>query len=324
MTVATLTRRSLGIAVVALPLALPRIARAAGRVRIGYQKNGALVILRQQRRLDPLNLAVEWVEFTSGPPMLEALNAGAVDFGATGDTPPIFAQAAGADLLYVGAQPIAGTNQAILVRADSPIRTLADLRGKRIAFTKGSSAHNTIIRALALTGLKLSDIQHVNLQPADAGAAFRGGALDAWVIWDPFFAIAEQEPTTRVLTTSEGVAPSNSFFLAGRAFAKREPGTVAALLDAINGAAAWAHANPDDLARTLSDVTGVPLPIQRVAALRGVYAVQPMDDAIVAQQQAIADTFAGLRILPSRIDVRAAVWRPENWRPEQQQAGANP
>ena len=314
MTTLNLSRRSLGAATLAL--ALPSLARAAGRVRIGYQKNGSLVIVRQQRLLEPVGLAVEWVEFTSGPPLLEALNAGAIDFGATGDTPPIFAQAAGADLLYVGGQPVDGANQAILVRADSPVRVLADLRGKRVAFTKGSSAHNMVVQALARAGLKPADVQPVNLQPPDAGAAFRNGALDAWAIWDPFFAIAELEPTTRVLTTAKGVAPSNSFFLASRSFTEREPGTVLALLDAINAAAGWAQANPEALAQTLADITGVPLPAQRVAAPRGVYAVQPMNDAIIAQQQAIADTFAALRVIPARVDVRAAVWRPERLRAE--------
>lgn len=310
----TISRRSLGLAAAAL--AAPSFAHAEERVRIGYQKNGALVILRQQRRLEALGLAVDWVEFTSGPPMLEALNAGAIDFGATGDTPPIFAQAAGAGLLYVGAQPVSGANQAILVRADSPIRTIADLRGKRVAFTKGSSAHNMAVRALATAGLKPSDVQHVNLQPPDAGAAFRSGALDAWVIWDPFFAITEQEPTTRVLTTGVGIAPSNSFFLASRDFTQRAPGTIAALLKAINGVADWARANPEALAQALSDLTGVPMPAQRVSAARGVYAVQPLDATIVAQQQAIADSFAALRIIPARIDVAQAVWQPPQQRAE--------
>lgn len=310
-----LTRRGLGAA--ALVLAFPNLARAAGRVRIGYQKNGSLAIMRQQRRLEQ-GLAVEWVEFSSGPPLLEALNAGAVDFGATGDTPPIFAQAAGADLLYVGGQPLSGANEAVLVPASSPIRTPADLRGKRVAFTKGSSAHYMAVQVLASAGLKPSDIQHVNLQPADAGAAFRSGALDAWAVWDPFFAIAEAEPTTRVLTTAEKVAPSNSFFLASRRFTEREPGTVLALLDAINATADWARANPEELAQTLAGITGVPLPAQRVSAARGAYAVQPVDEAIIARQQSVADTFAALRVIPARIDVRAAVWRPERPRAEAQ------
>ena len=303
-----LTRRAFGGGIAAL--ALPAVSRAATRVRIGYQKNGSLVIVRQQRRLEPLGIAAEWVEFASGPPMLEALNAGAVDFAATGDMPPIFAQAAGADLLYVGAQPLPGGNEAILVRDGGPVHTLADLKGRRFAFTKGSSAHNMALKALARAGLAPADIQYVNLQPSDAGAAFRAGAIDAWSIWDPFYAIAEQDPGTRVLTNAVGLAPSNSFFLASRSFATREPASVQTLLDAINGAAEWARANPEPLAQVLSEVTGVPLPAQRVSAARGTYAVQPMDDAIIAQQQSIADTFTGLHILPSRIDIRAAVWRP--------------
>jgi sulfonate transport system substrate-binding protein len=306
----SLSRRSLAGAALLLPAfgALGH-ARAAVPLRIGYQKNGSLVIVRQQNGLKALPAAVEWVEFTSGPPILEALNAGAIDFCATGDTPPIFAQAAGADVIYVGGQPIVGTNSAILVRQDSPIRTLADLRGKRVAYTKGSSAHNFVVQALASVGMKPADIQSVFLQPADAGAAFRNGSLDAWAIWDPFYAIAAADPGVRVLTTAEGVAPTNSFFLARRAFADQNPALVLAVLDAINVAAAWVRAHPEELAEIMAQVTGVPLAAQRVAAPRGVYAVQPMDQAIIARQQAIADSFADLKIIPARIDIRSAVWK---------------
>ena len=250
------------------------------------------------------------MEFSSGPPILEALNAGAIDFCATGDTPPIFAQAAGAALVYVGGQPSPGTNSAILVKQDLPIHSIADLRGKRVAYTKGSSAHNFVVRALASAGMTPADIQSVWLQPPEAGAAFRSGALDAWVIWDPFFAIAAAEPGTRVLTTALGVAPSNSFFLARRAFADQNPALILSTLDAINAAADWAHSHPNDLASVMAQVTGVPLAAEKVAAPRGVYAVQPMDEKIIAQQQAIADSFAALKIIPARIDIRSAVWNP--------------
>ena len=302
-----LTRRSILAASAGL-LAMPAVGRAATAVRIGYQKNGALVIVRQQRLLEQKGIAAEFVEFPSGPPLLEALNAGAVDFGATGDTPPIFAQAAGSELVYVGAQPLSGINEAVLVRADGPVKTLADLRGRRLAFTKGSSAHNVVVKVLAKAGLKPSDVQPVYLQPPDAGAAFRSGALDAWSIWDPFYAIAQQDPATKVLTTAEGIAPSNSFFLASRSFADKQADTVVQLLHTINEAAAWASANPEPLAQLLSAVTGVPIAPQRVSAARGAYAVQPLDDRIVAQQQEIVDSFAALRIIPAKLDVRAAVW----------------
>ena len=295
-------------------LAMPAIGQAASTVRIGYQKNGSLVIVRQQRLLEQKGMAAEFVEFPSGPPLLEALNAGAVDFGATGDTPPIFAQAAGSELVYVGAQPISGANEAVLVRTDGPVQSLADLRGRRLAFTKGSSAHNVAVKVLAEAGLKPADVQAVYLQPPDAGAAFRSGALDAWCIWDPFYAIAQQDPANKVLTTAEGIAASNSFFLASRGFANKQADTVLQLLQTINDAATWAKANPEPLAQLMSTVTGVPIEPQRVSAARGVYAVQPMDDRIVAQQQEIVDSFTALRIIPSKVDVRAAVWK-RSWQP---------
>jgi sulfonate transport system substrate-binding protein len=303
------TRRSLALG--ASVLLLPRLGRAAAQtVRIGYQKNGSLVLVRQQDRLKPMNVAADWVEFNSGPPMLEALAAGAVDFGAVGDTPPIFAQAAGSPLLYVGGQPISGANEAILVKKDSPIQSVSALRGRRLAFTKGSSAHAMVVNILAAAGIKPSEVQPVYLQPPDAGAAFRTGAVDAWGIWDPFYAIAQMEPTTRVPTTAENAAPSNSFFMASRRFVEQQLDTLSSLLQAINAAAAWASSHPEDLAQTLAAVTGVPLAAQRVAAGRGVYAVQPMNDAIIARQQAIADLFATLQIIPEKLDIRAIVWAP--------------
>ena len=305
-----LSRRAFGAALGAVVLAAPHIARAAGTVRIGYQKNGSLALLRHQDRLRELGLAAEWLEFASGPPLLEALNAGAVDFGAVGDTPPIFAQAAGSDLVYVGGQPNSGANEAILALKGGPVKTVADLRGKRVAFTKGSSSHAMMLLVLAANGMTPADIQPVYLQPPDAAAAFRSGALDAWSVWDPFFAVAQREPTTLVVTTGEGVAPTNAFFMASRKFALAQPATIVALLGAINASADWARANPEPLAQALSSITGVPLEAERIAAPRGLYAVQPMDDAIIARQQGIADQFARMHIIPQRIDVRAIVWTP--------------
>ena len=289
-------------------------ALAGEVVRIGYQKNGSFVILRKQATLEalfgPRGIGVQWSEFGAGPPLLEALNAGAIDVGATGDTPPIFAQAAGAEFVYAGAQPLPGDNQAVIVRAGGPVTTLADLKGRRVAYTRGSSAHNLVLRVLDRAGLTPGDIQSVPMAPPDAAAAFRSGAVDAWAIWDPFLAIAQQDAATRVLISSSEVAPTNNFILARRSWAAGAPDRLRAVLDAINDAATWAAANPDALAVLMTDVTGVPLAAQRLAAPRGVYVVRPMDDGVVAQQQAIADSFAKLRIIPGRIEVRRAVWVP--------------
>ena len=306
----TLSRRALITAAILAPSA----ARAAVPLRIGYQKNGALLILKQQRGLEPVlapaGVAVEWFEFSSGPPMLEALNAGGIDFAATGDTPPIFAQAAGTDLLYVAYQPVPGRNSAILVRDDGPIRTLADLKGRRVAFTKGSSAHNVVIQVLRRAGLDYRDITPAFLAPADAAAAFRQGAIDAWAIWDPFYALAERDPGTRVLTTAVGIAPSNSFFLASRALVRNRPEVLRAVIGESTRIAREIEAHLDDFARAMAAATGIPEDIQRMAAARGNYEVSFLTAEAVAQQQAIADTFFALRLIPTAIRVRDAMWSP--------------
>jgi aliphatic sulfonates family ABC transporter substrate-binding protein len=306
-----LTRRAALLGTLAASLAGPRAARAdTPRLSIGYQKNGALLILKQQATLEAHGIAVSWHEFGSGPPLLEAMNAAAIDFGATGDTPPIFAQAAGADLVYVAYQPVPGRSEGVVVHDDGPIHTLPDLRGKRIAFTKGSSAQNVLLGVLRAAGLAYTDITPVYLQPAEAMAAFRQGAVDAWSIWDPFFAIAERLPGARLLTNAEHVAPSNSFFLAGRAFATANASLIRTVIDEVGRATAWIGTHQDELARTLSAATGVPEDIERVAAARGNYETGYVTEAVVAQQQQIADAFAALHLIPHPVRVRDAVWTP--------------
>ena len=307
-----LTRRALGALLLSTPFA--RAAAPIGQFRIGYQKIGTLPLLKARRVLEdalaPQGVAVSWHEFPAGPPLLEALNGGAIDFGYTGDTPPVFAQAAGADLLYVASQPAPGQSSAILVRGNSPVRALADLKGRTVAVTKGSSAHNVLVRALRHAGLTWRDIRPAYLAPSDAAAAFRQGAVDAWSIWDPFYAVAQQDPDTRVLTDAEGIAPSNQFFLARRPVVRAAPGVITQVIGEVARATKWIEANQDELVRLLSRETGVPEAAERVAAARGNYDVGLITDSVVAQQQAIADTFHDLGIIPRPIRVRDAVWTP--------------
>jgi sulfonate transport system substrate-binding protein len=209
-------------------------------LRVGYQKNGVLVIARQQamleRTLAPLDISVTWVEFTSGPPLLEAMNAGSIDLGPTGDVPPVFAQAAGAHVVYVAGQ--ASTNgQGILVKPDAGIRTLADLKGKRVGFTKGSSAHNVVLLALEQAGLSYGDITPVYLSPPDAGAAFARGAIDAWAVWDPYFALGEKHGG-QILVNGSALGQTHSFLLANREFAARNPRLLRTVIATLAEAAA--------------------------------------------------------------------------------------
>jgi sulfonate transport system substrate-binding protein len=296
--------------------ALSRQARAQApvtEIRIGYQKNGVLVIARQQATLEahfaPQGIAVKWIEFSSGPPMMEAMNVGSVDYGAVGDSPPIFAQSAGASIVYAAGEPI-HNGQGILVPKDSPIRSIADLKGKRIGFTKGSSAHNIVVQTLEKAGLTYTDITPVYLTPPDAGPAFANGSIDAWSIWDPYFAIGEIKQNGRILVNASDVAKTNSFYIANRDFAKAHSPLLQQIIDVTSSSAKWAEAHRDDVAKSLSAVTGIPLDIQTVAANRSSFAVGPITDDIVATQQGVADRFYKLGLIPKPIVVRDAVWKP--------------
>jgi sulfonate transport system substrate-binding protein len=304
---------SLGTAAVA---ALSRPARAQTdirEVRIGYQKNGVLVIARQQATLErhfaPQGIAVKWVEFSSGPPMLEAMNVGSIDYGAVGDSPPVFAQSAGAAIVYAAGQPITN-GQGILVPGNSPIRTIADLKGKRLGFTKGSSAHNIVVQTLEKAGLSYADITPVYLTPPDAGPAFANGSIDAWAIWDPYFAIGETKQNGRILVNAADITKTNSFYIANRDFARNHGPLLQQVIDVTSATAKWAETHRDEVAKALSAVTNIPLDIQTVAANRSSFAVGPVTDDIVATQQGVADRFFKLGLIPKPVVVRDAVWKP--------------
>jgi sulfonate transport system substrate-binding protein len=295
---------------------LPRAVRSAppAEFHIGYQKIGLLVVARQQhlveRRLAEPGIPVTWSEFAAGPPLLEALNAGSIDFGYTGDAPPIFAQSAGAELVYVAATPPTRLGEAIITRESSPIRSLAELKGRRVGFTRGSSSHNLTVAALEKAGLSYGDITPVLLGPADAAAAFGRGDIDAWTIWDPFLALAQAREPVRVLASAADVAPAHSFLLARRAFAEKHPQVIVQALEGLKQAAAWAEANRGQVAAALTEITGVEIKAQTVAAERTDFGILPLSDEIVAKQQATADRFLRLGLIRRPIQVRDAVWTP--------------
>ncbi|WP_050631823.1 sulfonate ABC transporter substrate-binding protein [Bradyrhizobium viridifuturi] len=301
--------------VTAASAALSRGAQAQAdtkEIRIGYQKNGVLVLTRQREALEnhfkPQGVSVKWVEFSSGPPMMEAMNVGSVDYGAVGDSPPIFAQAAGAAIVYAAAQPIIN-GSGILVPHNSAIKTIADLKGKRVGFTKGSSAHNVVIQTLEKAGLTYDDITPVYLTPPDAGPAFANGGIDAWAIWDPYFAIAETRQNGRILINTRDVTKTNAFYIANREFANRHGALLQQIVDVTTSSAKWAEAHPDEVAKSLAAVTGVPLDIQTIAARRAGFSVGPVTDDVMATQQGVADRFFKLGLIPKRIAIRDIIWR---------------
>lgn len=284
-----------------------------GELRLGYQKGSlALVVLKESARLEQRlkGSKIVWVEFPAGPPLLEALAVGSIDLGATGDSPPVFAQAAGKDLVYVAYESPAPEGSAVVVPVNSPIRSLEDLKGKRVAFTKGSSAHFLTAQVLKKAGLGLADIQPLYLQPADARAAFEGGNVDAWTIWDPYYAAIEQSGKARVLTTSKGLTSNNSFYLASSRLARQHPATIAAVLEELNKVST-AASRPQDTAQLITRLLGLePAVVERFVARRPGSPVLPLTPQIVAEQQAVADTFHQARLIPAAIKVADAVWQP--------------
>lgn len=289
-------------------------AKAPELLRIGYQKSAVnLVILKQQGVLEKRfpNTKVSWIEFPAGPQLLEALSVGSLEFGLTGDSPPVFAQAAGKDLLYVGAEPPKPDSSAILVLKDSPVRKLADLKGRKVALQKGSSAHYLLVRAVEKAGLQWSDIQPVYLTPADARAAFERKSVDAWAIWDPFYAATELAIQPRVLATGRELSSNNSFYLASRPFVTEHAAALAVLFEELTRADRQARENRKEVIKLIANFSGldagvVSLFLQR----RPKSPVAPLGPQTVADQQRVADAFHRLGLIPRTVTVAAIVWQP--------------
>lgn len=284
------------------------------QLRIGYQKASAnLVILKQQGALEKRFPAtrVQWIEFPAGPQLLEALAAGSLEFGLTGDSPPVFAQAAGKDLLYVGAEPPKPDSSAILVLPASPLQRLQDLKGKRIALQKGSSAHYLTVRAVEKAGLRWSDIQPIYLAPADARAAFERGSVDAWAIWDPFYAAAELALQPRVLATGRDLSSNSSFYLASRPFATQHGRTLVTLFEELSRADRIVQQDRPAAIKLIAGFSGLDAGIvSRFLQRRPPSPTGPLSPAMVADQQRVADAFHQLGLIPRTVRVADIVWRP--------------
>jgi len=306
-------RNAFGIGALALALltamvvvSKPPVA-AEQTIRIGVQKYGTLIILQTrgtlEKRLAQQGIKVTWTEFPGGPQLLEALSAGAIDFGTTGEAPPVFAQAGGSPLVYVGVEPPAPAGEAILVPKDSPIKSVTDLRGKKVALNKGSNVHYLLVKALEKAGLKPSDIQSVFLAPADGRAAFESGNVDAWVIWDPFFSAAQTATGARTLTDGTGLVQNLQFYLATRDYAQNHGDILKIVDEQIAETDAWAEKHQAETVDLLSAHTGLNHDAVAAAVSRLAYGHRPITPDIVTYQQGIADTFFGLGLIPKAVHI---------------------
>lgn len=282
-------------------------------LRIGYQKSGLLAVLKAQGSLDeklkPLGYSIKWFEFPAGPQLLEALNANSVDFGYTGAPPPVFAQAGGVGFVYVGAEPSGRHSEAILVKSDSPLHNVADLKGKRVALQKGSSSNYLLLEALKKAGLQYEDIRPVYLAPADARAAFESGSVDAWVIWDPYYASAQQALKARTLVDYTELNAPYNFYEATRDFAQQHPDVIGAILGQLRTTGLWVNQHPVETATLIAPKVGLDEKLVETWVRRYPYGTTAVTEEITRSQQVVADAFYGAHLIPQKITVKDNVWQ---------------
>ena len=280
-------------------------------LNIGFQKYGLLPILKERGSLEAAlkdqGVAVKWVEFPAGPQLLEGLNVGSVSFGEVGEAPPIFAQAAKTDLVYIANQPAVPKAEALIVQKDSAIQTIQDLKGKRVALNKGSNVHYLLLKLLEANHLTFNDIQVVYLPPADARAAFEKGAVDAWVIWDPFLSVAEHQLHARTLANGENLVKNYQFYLADRQFAQAHPKVVQAVVNELNLTTQWVSKNQDDAAKLLEAKTGLGLDVLKTSISRLGDNVTLITPDVAKEQQQVADAFYNEKLIPNKLNIESAI-----------------
>src|SRR5690625_811427 len=277
-------------------------------VRIGYQKNGPLVILKSlgslDEKLESNGYDVEWKEFQEGPALVEALNAGSIDIGRTGNSPVIFAQAAEASFVILAAGKSKFHGSGILVRENSNIKQIKDLKGKEIGFAKGSSSHFLLVKALEQDGLNYEDIDPAFLSPGDARVAFEQGNIDAMVVWDPYTASTELHSEGVLLTNGEGLSSDRDFFVATRTFIDNHQSIGDILIEEVSKSSDWSNNNHHELVEMLVPLLNIEEDSIRMAVERRTYGVDDINEEIIEEQQDIANLFYELDIIPTEINVR--------------------
>ena len=293
--------RSLGPQLIGVPAAVPSSELSGVTLQVGDQKGGTQALLRAANALDNLPYKITFSTFTSGPPQIEALTAGKIDFAITGNTPPVFGAAANSKTRVVAAWDGAAAGEQILVRANSSIATVRDLKGKTILLAKGSAAHANILEHFADAGLKPKDVKLIFLQPADALSAFANGQGDAWVIWDPYTAQANLTLKVR----SIGSAGNGYQFGSASVRALTDPKRNSALADLLvlyEKAALWARDNHSTWAGRYADAVGLDLKVAALAESRILRLPIPLDDKVVAAEQRLAELFAAADQIPEAPD----------------------
>ncbi|MBD2095769.1 aliphatic sulfonate ABC transporter substrate-binding protein [Trichocoleus sp. FACHB-591] len=277
----------------------------------------SLAVLEQQGTLDkalePLGFTVKWTEFAAGPQQLEALNAGSLDIAHTAESPAIFAQAAGAPLVYVATTHTNGKPVALLVPKDSPVKSVADLKGKRIAFQKASIGHYLLVKALEQAGLTLNDVESVFLPPPEANVAFSQGKVDAWFIWDPYITRAEQSGAGRILIDGENLRDTRNFYTTSRKFYQAHPEVIKVFLEELEKTEDWSRNHPKEMAQLLAPVTQLDPATLEIMHGKYNYGLQPITEAVITKQEEVAGLWYSLKLIPKQVNVRDGFLTPEEY-----------
>ncbi|MBD2504157.1 aliphatic sulfonate ABC transporter substrate-binding protein [Anabaena azotica] len=287
-------------------------------VRIVRSKQlSALAVLEKQgsleKRLAPLGYKVEWHEFAAGPQQLEALNANGLDIASTAESPPIFSQAAGAPLVYLATTRPSGKSVSLIVPTNSPIKSIADLKGKKVAFQKASIGHYLLVRALESAGLKLSDVQSVFLPPPDANVAFSQGKVDAWFIWEPFVTRNAKNKVGRVLVDGGSLRDTGNFYSTSRQFYQANPEVIKIFLEELEKADLWTRDHPQEVAQLLAPVTQLDVPTLEIMHEKYDYGLLPITEQVINKQQEVADKWYSLGLIPKKVNVRDGFLTPEEY-----------
>ncbi|MCF8999206.1 aliphatic sulfonate ABC transporter substrate-binding protein [Acinetobacter nectaris] len=285
-------------------------------LNIGYQKAALKLIVAKQNHFfekEFPNVKISWNEFPAGPPTLEALSAGAINFGYTGDAPIVFALSAGKSLNYLGYEDAAKRGHALLVPNGSNIHTLSDLKGKRIGLTKGSSAHNFLAEVLRKANLTWTDIQPVWLAPSDARAALDKKAIDAWAVWEPYVSATELSGTAKAVFDSTTLPKTYGYYLAQPSFIQQHPKDAQKVLDVLNETDQWINSHPKETAEILANSTGLNLNIaEKVLTTKPTpNPVEPLTPTVIQSQQDLGNLFFSLKLIPNNIHASEFVWHPQ-------------
>jgi sulfonate transport system substrate-binding protein len=282
-------------------------------INIGYQKNGTTLLLKHkqelQKELEKEGYKVTWSEFNTGSSILEALNAGSIDFAGAGDIPSIFALEKGSNFKYIASEPSSPSSEGILVRKDSGIKSLEDLKGKRIAFNKASIAQYLLTKALESVGLSMDDVEPVYLNPPEASIAFEQGEVDAWVVWDPYMTVAESKGNI-VLKDATGIVPYRTFYFSTPEMAKKHPEIVKKFVEHLSNAGKQINNAPTEAASLLQKATNIPAETWEKVLKNKKSDVHFMDEKAVHDLQAEADDLLKIGLIKKQVQIEDHVWYP--------------